>query len=109
MLIDEIENHFNKEIVRTIVGFFRNEKINKKGSTLVFTTHYSELLDDFDRNDSIYFTLKEDTLRINNLKDLLHRNDFKKSEVYQSSYLGKTAPSYDAYMQLKKYFQKDNN
>lgn len=106
LLIDEIENHFNKEIVRTIVNFFKSERTNPQGATLVFTTHYSELLDDFERNDSIYLSLKEDKLRFNNLNDLLNRSDFKKSEVYQSSYVGTTAPSYDAYMELKKYFQQ---
>lgn len=106
LLIDEIENHFNKEIVRTIVNFFRNDRTNLKGATLVFTTHYSELLDDFERNDSIYLSLKENKLRFKNLNDLLNRSDYKKSEVYQSSYVGPTAPSYDAYMDLKKYFQQ---
>lgn len=106
LLIDEIENHFNKEIVRTIVNFFRNDRTNPKGATLVFTTHYSELLDDFERNDSIYLSLKEDKLRFKNLNDLLNRSDYKKSEVYQSSYVGPTAPSYNAYMDLKKYLQQ---
>lgn len=106
LLIDEIENHFNKEIVRTIVNFFRNDRTNPKGATLVFTTHYSELLDDFERNDSIYLSLKEDKLRFKNLNDLLNRSDYKKSEVYQSSYVGPTAPSYNACMDLKKYLQQ---
>lgn len=109
LMIDEIENHFNKEIVRTLVNFFRNERTNPKGATLVFTTHYSELLDDFERNDSIYISLKEDKLRIKNLNDLLNRSDYKKSEVYQSSYVGPTAPSYNAYMDLKKYLQQVHN
>ncbi|MFC4354220.1 ATP/GTP-binding protein [Chryseomicrobium palamuruense] len=106
LIMDEIENHFNKEVVRTIVNFFRNERINPKGAMLVFTTHYSELLDDFERNDSIYISLKEDKLRIRNLNDLFNRSDYKKSEVYQSSYVGPTAPAYDAYMDLKRYLQQ---
>lgn len=106
LMIDEIENHFNKEIVRTIVNFFRNERTNPEGATLVFTTHYAELLDDFERNDSIYISLKEDKLRLKNLRELLERSDYKKSDVYQSSYVGPTAPSYDAYMDLKKYLQQ---
>lgn len=109
LIIDEIENHFNKEIVRTIINFFKNERTNPKGATLVFTTHYSELLDDFERNDSIYISLKEDKLQLKNLNDLLNRSDYKKSEVYQSGYVGTTAPSYNAYMNLKKYFQQVHN
>lgn len=104
LIIDEIENHFNKEIVRTIIRFFKNKKINVTGATLIFTTHYAELLDDFERNDSIYITFKDETLKVINLFELLRRSDYKKSEVYQSGYVGRTAPSYNAYMSLKKYF-----
>ncbi len=104
LIIDEIENHFNREIVRTILDFFKHKEINVYGATLIFTTHYSELLDDFERNDSIYIAFKEDTLILTNLDQILKRSDYKKSEVYQSSYLGKTAPSYDAYMNVKNYF-----
>lgn len=51
LVVDELENHFNSEIVSTLVRFFMDKKINKKGATLVFSTHYSELLDKFERND----------------------------------------------------------
>ena len=54
LLVDEIENHFNKEIVTTLVRFFMDSKLNKKGGTLIFTTHYPELLDEYDRNDGIH-------------------------------------------------------
>lgn len=54
MLIDELENHFNKEIVTTIIRFFMDSKLNRNGGTLIYTTHYSELLDEYNRNDSIY-------------------------------------------------------
>ena len=57
LLVDEIENHFNKEIVTTLVRFFMDSRLNKKGGTLIFTTHYPELLDEYDRNDGIYIVL----------------------------------------------------
>ena len=50
LLIDEIENHFNKEIVMTILRFFLDSSLNKKGGILVFTTHYPEILDEYERN-----------------------------------------------------------
>ena len=53
LLVDEIENHFNKEIVTTLVRFFMDSRLNKNGGTLIFTTHYPELLDEYDRNDGI--------------------------------------------------------
>ena len=51
LLMDEIENHFNKEIVTTLVRFFMDSRFNKNGGTLIFTTYYPELLDEYDRND----------------------------------------------------------
>ena len=53
LIVDEIENHFNKEIVSTLIRFFMDGKINKNGGMLIFSTHYPELLDEYDRNDSI--------------------------------------------------------
>ena len=52
LVVDEIENHFNKEIVTTLMRFFMDGKLNKNGGTLIFSTHYPELLDEYDRNDS---------------------------------------------------------
>ena len=51
LIVDEIENHFNKEIVTTLVRFFMDSRFNKNGGTLIFTTYYPELLDEYDRND----------------------------------------------------------
>ena len=41
LLIDELENHFNKEIVVTLMRFFMDSSLNKSGSTLNF---YNALL-----------------------------------------------------------------
>ena len=30
-----------------------DSRLNKNGGTLIFTTHYPELLDEYDRNDGI--------------------------------------------------------
>ena len=106
MIIDEIENHFNREIVTTLIRFFMDEKVNKKGATILFSTHYSELLDEFERNDSIYIVRNKGGIGVENLSSILKRNDIKKSEVYDSGYLGGTVPEYEAYMALKKVFEK---
>lgn len=102
LIIDEIENHFNKELVATLIRFFMDEKVNKNGATILFSTHYSELLDEFNRNDSIYIVRNKDGITAENLSNVLKRNDIKKSEVYDSDYLGGTVPAYEAYMALKK-------
>lgn len=100
-IIDEIENHFNNEIVKTFIRFFKENTTNKNGANLLFSTHNPELLDEFNRNDSIFITQNIEGLRVTNFSELLKRNDVKKSEVYMSSFVGRTAPTYDAYINLK--------
>ena len=102
IVVDEIENHFNKEIATTLMRFFMDTKLNKNGGVLIFSTHYSELLDEYDRNDSIYITRNRAGITSENLCNILERNDIKKSDAYQSGFLEGTTPMYEAYMQLRK-------
>ena len=100
-IVDELENHFNHEIVATLIKLFMNSSVNKKGGTLIFSTHYPEILDEFDRNDSITITRNRNGITAENLSDILKRNDIKKSDAYQSGYLDGTVPAYEAYAKLK--------
>lgn len=102
IVVDEIENQFNKEIVTTLMRFFMDSKLNKNGGTLIFSTHYPELLDEYDRNDSIFIIRNRDGITVENLSTILKRNDIKKSDAYQSGFLEGTTPMYEAYMRLKK-------
>ena len=106
LLLDEIENHFNTEIVASLIRFFLDARLNKNGGVLIFTTHYPELLDEFDRNDCINITRNTEGISVQNLTDILKRNDLKKSDAYMSDYLGGTAPLYDSYIALKRYIAK---
>lgn len=101
LIIDELENHFNQEIVSTLIRFYMDKKVNPKGAMLIFSTHYSELLDEFERNDNIYIVRNRNGISAENLSNILKRNDIKKSEAYQSGYLEGTVPMYDAYIELK--------
>lgn len=101
LLVDEIENHFNKEIVTTLVHFFMDSRFNKNGGTLIFTTHYPELLDEYDRNDGIYIVRNRNGITVENLSYILTRNDIKRSYAYQSGFLEGTTPTYEAYIRLK--------
>ena len=78
-----------------------DKKVNPKGAMLIFSTHYSELLDEFERNDNIYIERNINGISAENLSNILKRNDIKKSEAYQSGYLEGTVPMYDAYIELK--------
>ena len=101
LLVDEMENHFNKEIVTTLVRFFMDSRFNKNGGTLIFTTHYPELLDEYDRNDGIYIVRNCNGITVENLSYILTRNDIKRSDAYQSGFLEGTTPTYEAYIRLK--------
>ena len=102
LIVDELENHINEEIVTTLVRFFMNPNVNKNGATLIYSTHYSELLDEYERNDCIYIVRNRGGIYAENLSLILKRNDIKKSEAYESGYLEGTVPVYEAYMALKK-------
>ena len=78
-----------------------DHRMNRSGAVLIYTTHYPELLDQYDRNDNIYITRNKNGIKVENFADILTRNDIKKSEVYQSDLLGGTAPSYETYMYLR--------
>lgn len=101
LIVDELENHFNREIVATLVRFFMNKNVNKNGATLIFSTHYSELLDEFERNDGIYIVRNRNGISAQKLSHVLKRNDIKKSEAFKSDFLEGTVPAYEAYIQLK--------
>lgn len=102
LLIDEIENHFNRELVASLLRLFLNKRTNPGGAVIIFSTHYPELLDELERNDSVFITRSRNGLAIDNLNNLLKRNDTRKSEMYQSDYLGGTAPKYAAVHALQK-------
>lgn len=102
MIVDEIENHFNRELVASLLRLFLYKKTNPNGAVLIFSTHYPELLDELDRNDAVFITRSNEGLTVDNLNTLLNRNDMKKSEVYQSNFLGGTAPKYNALRTLQK-------
>ena len=102
MIVDEVENHFNRELVASLLRLFLNKNTNPKGAVLIFSTHYTELLDELERNDAVFITRSNKGLTVDNLNTLIKRNDMKKSEVYQSNFLGGTAPKYEALLALQK-------
>lgn len=96
LIIDEIENHLHKSIIMNIIQLFAN-LLNKNGATLIFSTHYSEIIDMVARTDMIYVATKEENLiQFKKMSQGLgdeDRNDKKKSEVLLSGKLSNT-PTY---------------
>lgn len=100
MVIDEMENHLNKTVAITLINLFKSE-LNCNNATLIFSTHYSEILDDIERSDSIYFSTKTNgDIELTNLSLHSARADKKKSNLYLSGLLG-TAPKYSGFKALK--------
>lgn len=106
LLIDEIENHFHKTLVENIISLYKDKTINRKNATLVFATHYCEILDLFNRQDNIYITKSDDKIRIYNMyKDYDVRPELLKSKQFYNNVF-KTTVNYEALMDLKKELKK---
>lgn len=107
LVVDEIENHFNKEIVATLIRFFMDKRFNKRGSSLIFSTHYVELLDEFECRGGVFITEKEDLISVTNLSEITCEDDISISDAYQSGLLGNTAPRYEAYDKMRMEFDDE--
>lgn len=106
LIIDELEAHMNKELIRVILGLFGSTKTNPNGACIIFSTHYAEILDFniLNRKDNIYITRKKNfLLSVRKFSDDFKRNDFKKSEIILSNLLTGTAPKYEAIERLRDF------
>lgn len=102
LIIDEIENHFHKTLVETLLNLFKDKSVNKKNSSLIFTTHYCELLDLFNRRDNIYITKYEENIRLENMhKSYNFRPELSKSKKFYENAFN-TDVNYEALMDFKR-------
>ena len=106
LIIDDIETHFNKEIVATFIRFFMDMRFNKRGGSLIFSTHYVELLDEFECKCGVFIIEKKNLITVTNLsnKDKVFGDDISISDAYQSGLLGDTMPKYDSYDKMRMEF-----
>ncbi|WP_303815788.1 ATP/GTP-binding protein [Acidaminococcus timonensis] len=102
LFVDELENHFNKELVHMILNLFASAETNPHGACLVFSTHYAEILDFIHRKDNVYINRKENgLLSVSKFADEVHRIEVKKSEIIISNCLTGTAPQYENMQALR--------
>ena len=103
LLIDEIENHLNRQLVNVILDLFVTNETNPMGATLVFTTHYPQLLDHIHRKDNVYFLASTygNGSKIIKYCTQVKRIENKKSEVFVSNFVKGTAPRYIDVKSLK--------
>lgn len=102
LIVDEIENHFHKTLVENMVSLYKDKTVNRSNATLIFTTHYCELLDLFNRQDNIYIAKADDKVYLTNMYDGFNiRPELLKSKQFYNNVF-QTAVNYDELMQLKK-------
>lgn len=102
-IVDEIENCFQKNLVYNLLFLFNDEKINKNGAQIIFSTHYVEILDYLKRRDGIFITHKENG-RINakNLySDYDVRTELLKSKQFDNNVFN-TALNYEQLLEVRR-------
>lgn len=108
LLVDEIENHLNKQLVGMIIDLFEANDTNPNGAMLLFSTHYPEILDYLKRKDNVYFLVrnKEHFVSAIRYSDRVKRIENKKSEVFLANYVAGTAPRYADVADLKSFIKR---
>lgn len=102
LIVDELENHFHKTLVENLVNLYKDKSVNKKNATLIFTTHYCELLDLFGRSDNIYISKYDDKIYLENMhENYKFRSELSKSNKFYENEFN-TNVSYEALMNFKK-------
>ena len=102
LLIDEVENHFHKTLVENMISLFKDKTVNKKSATLVFTTHYCEVLDLFNRQDNIWIAKSDSKIRLENMYESYNiRPELLKSRQFYNNVFD-TSVNYEDLMALKK-------
>ncbi|KRL92084.1 AAA family ATPase [Limosilactobacillus equigenerosi] len=109
IFVDELENHFNHTIIKSFIEYFTDPKINLNRATLIYSTHYTELLNEMERGDEIYITRRDEKITLTRYSGLKIRNELVKSEVFDSDYIGGTVPEYDSYLDLRKATKRSVN
>ncbi len=108
LIIDEIENHFHKSLVENIINLYKDKSVNKKNATLIFATHYCEILDLFNRSDNIYITkYNKKIVALNLYLNYKFRPELSKSKKFYSNAFD-TDVNYESLMNFKKELMNTN-
>ena len=106
LLIDEVENHFHKTLVENMISLYKDKGVNRKNATLIFTTHYCEVLDQMGRQDNIWVCNANSHIHLAKMYEVYHiRPALLKSKQYYNNAF-RTAVNYDDLMALKKVLKK---
>lgn len=108
MVIDEIENCFHKNLVNNLLFLITDNTLNKKNAQIIFSTHYVEILDIFDRRDNIFILHKKNNrIYIENLyEDYPVRTEILKSKKFNNNTFN-TLLDYDQLMKVKRLLKNE--
>ena len=107
-IVDEIENCFHKNLVKNLLFIFNSKNINSKGAKLIFSTHYTEILDSLSRRDNIFITHKENGyVNVKNLySDYDVRTELSKSNQFDNNVFN-TSFNYKQFLNVKELIIND--
>ena len=106
LIVDEIENHFHKTLVENMISLYKDKSVNRHQATLIFTTHYCELLDLFNRQDNIFIAKSNEKVYLTNMyRGYAVRPELLKSRQFYNNVF-QTAVNYEELMALKKELKK---
>lgn len=106
LVVDEIENHFHKTLVENMISLYKDKHVNKNHATLIFTTHYCEVLDLFGRRDNIWIARMDSKVCMSNMyEDYEVRPELLKSRLFYNNAF-QTAVNYEELMNMKRILMK---
>ena len=102
LIIDEVEDHFHKTLVENMLSLYKDKSVNRHNATLIFTTHYCEVLDLFNRQDNIWISKANGKVSLSNMYDDydLRPELLKSKQFYNNTF--QTSVNYEDLMKLKK-------
>lgn len=108
MVIDEIENCFHKNLVNNLLFLITDTTLNKNNAQIIFSTHYVEILDIFDRRDNIFILHKTNNeIFLENLyDDYEFRTEILKSKKFNNNTFN-TLLNYDQLMKVKRLLKNE--
>lgn len=105
LIVDEIETGLNRSLVATVIELFASPVTNSKGATLLFSTHYPELLDAVRRKDNVFVLVRDSGYKTSVVKysDKIERIENKKSEALINNVIKGSMPRYPDVQAMREY------
>ena len=97
-----MENHFHKTLVENLISLYKDKTVNRNNASLIFTTHYCEVLDLFNRRDNIWISKSDGKVYLSNMyEDYDVRTELLKSKQFYNNAF-QTSVNYEELMNLKR-------